>query len=261
MYIIYLYIIQVKWVKLLSHVWLFAIPWTVVYQASLSMGFSKQEYWSGLPFPSPGDLPEPGIEPRSPALQADSLPSEECGSRWIYETCKQLSVLNFFSSRKSKHTILWQTPRVGRDGNFTPWVTARVKQREWRGYEVLLGWITWWAVLWVEVDGETAVPGTASGWSPPDTRLLTGGWPAGPCLPALFWDWHPIPAHGRLPLPSWTAFLPSTAGPHLWSHLCECLCAKRISKKTTNCFHAVLGQVDLSNVLKCYRYVTCSYIT
>ena len=49
-------------------------PWTVAHQASMSMGFSRQEYWSGLPFPSPGDLPEPGIEPESPALQADCLP-------------------------------------------------------------------------------------------------------------------------------------------------------------------------------------------
>ena len=47
----------------LSHIRLFAIPWTVVYQASLSMGFSRQVYWSGLPFPSPEDLPDPGIEP------------------------------------------------------------------------------------------------------------------------------------------------------------------------------------------------------
>ena len=46
------------------------------YQAPPSMGFSRQEYWSGLPFPSPGDLPDPGIEPRSPTLQADALPSE-----------------------------------------------------------------------------------------------------------------------------------------------------------------------------------------
>ena len=53
--------------------------WTVAYQASLSMGFSWQEYWSGLPFPSPGDLPNPGIEPRSPALQTDVLPSEPPG--------------------------------------------------------------------------------------------------------------------------------------------------------------------------------------
>ena len=49
------------------------IPWTVGHQAPLSMGFSRQEYWSGLPFPSPGDLPETGIEPGSPELQADSL--------------------------------------------------------------------------------------------------------------------------------------------------------------------------------------------
>ena len=59
-----------------SHVQLFATPWTVAYQAPLSMEFSRQEYWSGLPFPSPRDLLNPGIEPRSPALQADSLPSE-----------------------------------------------------------------------------------------------------------------------------------------------------------------------------------------
>jgi len=53
-----------------------ATPWIVACQAPLSMVFSRQEYWSGLPHPSPGDLPVPGIEPRSPALQADSLPTE-----------------------------------------------------------------------------------------------------------------------------------------------------------------------------------------
>ena len=65
--------------KLLSHVRLFATLWTVAYQAPLSRGFSRQEYWSGLPFPSPGDLPDPGIEPRSPALEADALTSEPPG--------------------------------------------------------------------------------------------------------------------------------------------------------------------------------------
>ena len=60
---------------MLSDVRLFVTPWTVDYQAPQSMEFSRQEYWSGLPFPSPGDLPNPGIEPRS-ALQADTLPSE-----------------------------------------------------------------------------------------------------------------------------------------------------------------------------------------
>ena len=67
-------------VKSLSLVRLFATPWTVAYQASLSMGFSRQEYWSGLLFPSPGDLPNPGIEPKSPTLQADALPSEPPGA-------------------------------------------------------------------------------------------------------------------------------------------------------------------------------------
>ena len=60
-------------VKSLSCVRLFATPWTVIYQAPPSMGFSRQEYWSGLPFPSPGDLPDPEFEPRFPALQADAL--------------------------------------------------------------------------------------------------------------------------------------------------------------------------------------------
>ena len=54
-------------------------PWTVVHQAPLSMEFSRQKYWSGLPFPSPGDLPNSGTEPGAPALQADSLPSEPPG--------------------------------------------------------------------------------------------------------------------------------------------------------------------------------------
>ena len=53
-----------------------AIPWTVARQAPLSMGFSRQEYWNGLPFPSPGDIPNPGIKSRSPTLQADSLLTE-----------------------------------------------------------------------------------------------------------------------------------------------------------------------------------------
>ena len=63
----------------LSRVQLFVTPWTVAYQAPPSMGFSRQEYWSGVPFPSPGDLPNPGIEPGSPAFQADALTSEPPG--------------------------------------------------------------------------------------------------------------------------------------------------------------------------------------
>ena len=67
----------------LSRVRLFATPWTVAYQASPSMGFSRQEYWSGVPSPSPGDLPDPGIEPGSPALEADALTSEPPGKPFV----------------------------------------------------------------------------------------------------------------------------------------------------------------------------------
>ena len=65
--------------KSLSCVRLFVTPWTIAYQTALSMGFSRQESWSGLPFPSPGDLSDPGIEPRFPALEADALTSEPPG--------------------------------------------------------------------------------------------------------------------------------------------------------------------------------------
>ncbi len=90
-----------KWkvkVKFLSHVWLLVTPWTAAHQAPPSMGFSRQEYWSGVPLPSPGDLPNPGIKPRSPALQVDSLPAEPQGKpkntgvgslsllKWIFST-------------------------------------------------------------------------------------------------------------------------------------------------------------------------------
>ena len=60
---------------------LFVTPWAVAHQAPLSMGLSRQEYWSGLPFPSPGDLPNPEIEPGSPELEADSLPTELSGKK------------------------------------------------------------------------------------------------------------------------------------------------------------------------------------
>ena len=89
-------------VKSLSPVWLFGAPWTVAYQALLSMGFSSQEYWSGLPFPSPGDLPNPGIEPWSPALQTDALPSEPPGKPDFQDM-----VTNTFSTR-----VLRPTPEV-----------------------------------------------------------------------------------------------------------------------------------------------------
>ena len=70
-------------VKSLSRVRLFANPWTVAYQAPPSMGFSRQKYWSGLPFLSPGDFPHPGIKPRSPAFQADALTLSHQGSQCL----------------------------------------------------------------------------------------------------------------------------------------------------------------------------------
>ena len=112
---------QVK-VKSLSRVRLFVTPWTGAYQASLSMGFSRQEYWSGVPFPSPGDLPDPGIKPGSPTLQAVTWPSEPPkNGRWSlkphaytdgrYTECflKDLPTWNpifpFYSHRIVRHTF------------------------------------------------------------------------------------------------------------------------------------------------------------
>ena len=105
------YKVKVK-VKSLSHVQLFATPWTVAYQAPRSMGFSRQEYWSGLPFPSPGDLPNPGIEPGSPALQTDALPSEPKCSYILYQlllfSCSVVSALcNFMGCSPPASTALW----------------------------------------------------------------------------------------------------------------------------------------------------------
>ena len=82
-----------------------AIPWTIACQAPLSVGFSRQEYWSGLPFPSPGDLPDPGFEPGSPALQADSLPTE-LQRKIVDQYLNSRSVLNDFFEHlpaKKKH--------------------------------------------------------------------------------------------------------------------------------------------------------------
>ena len=88
-------------VKSLSRVRLFASPWTVAYQASPSMGFSRQEFCSGLPFPSPGDLPVPGIEPGSPALEADALTSEPPGKpifvcTYVFSSVQSLSRVRLF---------------------------------------------------------------------------------------------------------------------------------------------------------------------
>ena len=76
-------------------------PWTVAHRVPLSMGFSRQEYWSGLPFPSPGDLPDPGIEHMSSALQADSLPTEPFELKAIFFK----NLFKFFFSQFS-HSVV-----------------------------------------------------------------------------------------------------------------------------------------------------------
>ena len=78
--------------KSLSRARLFVTLWTVAHQAPLFMGFSRQEYWSGLPFPLLGDLPSPGIELGFPALQANSLPTEPPGKLSSVQTVVQMSV-------------------------------------------------------------------------------------------------------------------------------------------------------------------------
>ena len=99
------------YVKSFSLVRLFATPWSIIHQAPLSMGFFRQEHWSGLPFPSPEDLPNPGIEPRSPALQADALTSEPPGkptckwSNWQGIKLQNIQTAHAVQYWKTNHTI------------------------------------------------------------------------------------------------------------------------------------------------------------
>ena len=90
-----------KKAKSFSHVRLFATAWTVAYQASPSMGFSRRENWSGLPFPSPGDLPDSGIKPRSPALQANALPSQPSGKPHMVQSAHYFYIfyISFFDNQ------------------------------------------------------------------------------------------------------------------------------------------------------------------
>ena len=93
-------------VKSLSCVQLFATPWTAAYKAPPSMGFSRQEYWCGLPFPSLGDIPNPGIEPQSPAFQADALTSESSGkpSTWMQSQKQQKYLCLFLRQTTQYHS-------------------------------------------------------------------------------------------------------------------------------------------------------------
>ena len=123
-------IISVEWteLKLFSRVWLFVTPWALAYQAPPFMEFSRLEYWSGLSFPSPGDLPNPGIEPRSPALYAEALPSEPPGKfHWKEYKCKSL-----------KTGKPWQDLRQKRNKHFWQAMTSRrmTFKVSWRLMEV-----------------------------------------------------------------------------------------------------------------------------
>ena len=95
-------------VKSLTCVWLFVTPWTVVYQATLSMEFSRQDYWSGLTFPPPGDLPNPGIEPRSPTVQADALQSTHITVNLLPKIVEDSYLVSFISRISS--TLLEKSP-------------------------------------------------------------------------------------------------------------------------------------------------------
>ena len=115
--------IYIVWLCVLSHVQLFGTSWTVAPQAPLFMGFSRLEYWSGLPCPPPGDLPDPGIEPRSPALQADSLLSEPSWGLFMF--LERTRTLNFniqysVSAEKAmaphSSIVAWKIPWVEEPG-------------------------------------------------------------------------------------------------------------------------------------------------
>ena len=90
----------------LSRIRLLATPWTVAHQAPPSVGLSRQEYWSGLPFPSPGDLPDPGVEPGSPALQTDALLSEPPGKLYQRKGTDKLRVW-----KENTHTNIYQVEK------------------------------------------------------------------------------------------------------------------------------------------------------
>ena len=112
-------------VKSLSRVQLFATPWTVAYQAPPSMGFSRQQCWSGLPFPSPGDLPNPGIEPGSPALQADTLPSEPPMQETRIQSLGQENPLEKGMAMHSS-ILAWRTPWTEESGRLQSMGSQRV---------------------------------------------------------------------------------------------------------------------------------------
>ena len=121
-------VVQMEWFSHMSCLTL-VTSWTVACQALLSMGFSRQDYWSGLPFPSPGDLPDPGIKRRSPALQADSLPTELW---WKLQMEAHTQIWDTFRKMSQKDLLVggpWQE-REGGGSRMMPWFPD--SQCEWR---------------------------------------------------------------------------------------------------------------------------------
>ena len=126
-----------------SHVWLFVTLWTAPRQASLSMGFSRQDYWSGVPLPSPGDLPDPGIKPPFPAWQADSLPSEPQGKPsvvinnfcFMATWCEELTHL--------KRPWCWERLRAGGEGDDRRWDGWMASPTQWTWVWVSSGSWQW----------------------------------------------------------------------------------------------------------------------
>ena len=110
-----------------------ATPWTIAHQAPLCVGFSRQEYWSGLPCPSPGDLPDPGIEPGSPALQADSLLSEPPGKPMCRNILKSLkdAFREYFMTKENVH-------HFGKSLIFHPGAVLHMLPHTWR-YSAMSG--------------------------------------------------------------------------------------------------------------------------
>ena len=115
------------WGQSLSRVWLFATWWTVARQAPLSTGFSRQEHWSGLPCPSPADLPNPGIKPRFLALQVDSLPSEPPGKPKLLKGFFQLDFSWLFPMALNAHHT---SPSVLQGLNAA---SCALGQEDWQG--------------------------------------------------------------------------------------------------------------------------------
>ena len=174
------------WLKSLSRVRLFATPWTVAHQAPPSIWFSRQEYWSGLPFPSAGDLPNPGITPRSPTLQADALTSEPPAKH--YHNFTVAVRVNKVCDRCSNRAVLWEylisissrsTHLIGL------WFIAHIYNWWWFSHKVV---------------SDSAIPWTAARQAPLSMGILQGRTLEWVAMPSQTRDmtWSPAMQAGSL---------------------------------------------------------------